>query len=82
MKICAQVNVIPLNTNLLSRSVIGKASQKAESKPSQKNFIESGVTKCDALRDLVPSVQFKKREKHPWRCVNFSKVASFSLQLY
>ena len=24
---------------------------------------------------LVPSVQFKKREKHPWKSVNFSKVA-------
>ena len=33
------------------------------------------------LRDLVPFVQFKKREKHPWRSVNFSKVADFSLQL-
>ena len=21
---------------------------------------------CDALRDLVPFRQFKKREKHPW----------------
>ena len=30
---------------------------------------------CDALRDLVPFVQFKKHEKHPWRGVNFSKVA-------
>ena len=29
---------------------------------------------CDALRDLVPFVQFKKREKHPWRNVTFSKV--------
>ena len=28
-----------------------------------------------ALRDLVPFVQFKKREKHPWKSVNFSKVA-------
>ena len=28
-----------------------------------------------ALRDLVASVEFKKREKHPWRSVNFSKVA-------
>ena len=35
----------------------------------------------DALHDLVPSVQFKKREKHPWRNVTFSKVASFSLKL-
>ena len=32
---------------------------------------------CDALRDLVPFVQFTKREKHPWRSVNFSKVAGW-----
>ena len=32
---------------------------------------------CDALRDLVPFVQFLKSEKHPWRSVNFSKVAGF-----
>ena len=36
----------------------------------------------DALRDLVLFVQFKKREKHPWRSVSFSKVAGLSLQLY
>ena len=36
---------------------------------------------CGALRDLVQFVQFKKREKHPWRSVNFSKVAG-CLQLY
>ena len=29
---------------------------------------------CGALRDFVPFVQFKEREKHPWRSVNFSKV--------
>ena len=33
---------------------------------------------CDALRDLVPFVQFKKREKHPWRSVTFSKVLGFA----
>ena len=27
---------------------------------------------CDAMRDLVPFVQFKKHEKHPWRSVTFS----------
>ena len=36
----------------------------------------------DALRDLVPFIQFKKREKHPGRSVNFSKVIGFSPQLY
>ena len=31
----------------------------------------------DALRDLVSFAQFKKREKHPWRSVTFSKVAGW-----
>ena len=33
------------------------------------------VSECDALRDLVPFVQFKKQEKQQWRRVNFSKVS-------
>ena len=33
-----------------------------------------GSVTCGALRDLVPFVQFKNCEKHPWRSVNFSKV--------
>ena len=32
-------------------------------------------TICDSLCNLVPFVQFKKREKHPWRKVTFIKVA-------
>ena len=28
-----------------------------------------------ALRDLVAFVQLKNRKKHPWRSVNFNKVA-------
>ena len=28
----------------------------------------------DALRDLVPFVQLKKRQKHPWMSVTFIKV--------
>ena len=46
----------------------------------KKKFTLDGLTHfepmCDALRDLVPFVQFKKREKHPWKSV------TFSLQLY
>ena len=34
------------------------------------------------LRDLVLFLQFKKREIHPWRSVNFSKVAGLSLQIH
>ena len=37
---------------------------------------------CGALRDLVTFVQFKKRENHPWRSVNFSKVAGFMLSCW
>ena len=46
-----------------------------------KNFCENRkpLTTCDALHDFVSFVQFKKCEKHPWRSVNFSKVARFSL---
>ena len=29
----------------------------------------------DVLRDLVTFLQFKKREKHPWKSVTFNKVA-------
>ena len=36
---------------------------------------------CDALRDLISFVQFKKRKKHPWRIVTFSRNAGLSLQL-
>ena len=39
-------------------------------------------SQCDALRNLVPFVQFKKGKKHLWRIVTFSDVAGFSLQLY
>ena len=45
--------------------------------PILKNICErllQPVDKCDALRDLVAFVQFKKREKHPWRSVNFTKI--------
>ena len=36
----------------------------------------------DALRDLVTFVQFKKREKHPWKSVSFSKATvTFSITL-
>ena len=47
---------------------------------SQSRFVpgkQTSVNKCGALRDLVPFVKFKKREKHPYRNVNFSKVAGF-----
>ena len=39
------------------------------------------TTYIDHLRDLVPFVQFKKREIEE-RSVTFSKVAGWSLQFY
>ena len=48
--------------------------------PARLGCIESDMYRevdfiCDALRDLVPFLQFKKREKHTWRSATFSKVA-------
>ena len=37
----------------------------------QKSLQPSGL--IGALRDLVPFVQLKKREKYPWRSPTFSK---------
>ena len=48
-------------------------------------FIPYPVIKTifDTLGDLVPLLQFfKKREKHPWRSVSFSRVADRSIHLY
>ena len=36
---------------------------------NQKKNMIFGTINCDALRDLVPFVQFKKCETHPWRSV-------------
>ena len=33
--------------------------------------LEQQTSVCDALRDLVAFVQFKKGTKHPWRSVKF-----------
>ena len=33
------------------------------------------IQTCDALYNLVPFVQFKKCEKHPWRSLTFSKLS-------
>ena len=35
----------------------------------------------DALRDLLPFVKFKKREKHAWNSVTFSKDSGCSLKV-
>ena len=42
-------------------------SQKGTTSP-----IPATITICHTLRDLVPFVQFGKREKQTWRSVNFS----------
>ena len=34
--------------------------------------------KYGALRDLVPFVQFKKREKHPWRVLILVKLQAIT----
>ena len=53
--------------------VFKKMRLKVYLRSCQTSMIELLLEKiCDALSNLVPFVQFKKREKHPWRSVNFS----------
>ena len=40
----------------------------------------SWVKVYDVVRDLVPFLQLKKREKHPWRSVTFSKRKAMLLR--
>ena len=44
---------------------------------NEKNNEENNYCICGALRDLLPFVQFKKREKHPQRSANF-RACNFS----
>ena len=36
---------------------------------------------CDVFRALVPFVQLKKREKHPWRSVTFKPATLLKVTL-
>ena len=45
--------------------------------PANKSLTKWCEVICDALHDLVPFVQFKKREKHLWRSVTFSKFSGY-----
>ena len=47
-------------------------SKSTKKTPERSHWLQScwlWSSKCAALRDLVPFVQFKKREKDPWRSV-------------
>ena len=79
-KICARFQNSPRHEETKNTSRIRKRVKKAfHSKVTVfKELISSGPYYiCDLLSNLVPFVQFKKREKHPWCSVTFSKVACF-----
>ena len=44
---------------------------------SERKILERSI--CDALRNLISFVQFKKHKKHSWRNVTLRNVAGFSL---
>ena len=43
-----------------------------------KNIVYVSLRICDVLRDLIPFVQFKKREKHPLRIITFSNAWKYN----
>ena len=74
---------------IAERGVLKKSTKFKEKEPVMGYFLVVFFQRCsylahmcDALRDLVPFVQFEKREKRPWRSLTVSKVAGFSPKLY
>ena len=51
--------------------------KKIQIEKKKKSISRTGNLIWDALRNSVRFAQFKKREKHPWRSVTFSKVAGY-----
>ena len=73
MFVCASIVYLLLDSGHTTKALdTGCSTVKAI-----QNFIENFKIQqhCDVLRGLVPFAQFKKREKHPWRSVTFSKVS-------
>ena len=54
------------------RTACSQLHELSKSNSKKKRFSGFHLLKsiCDALGDLVPFVQFKKREKHPWGSAN------------
>ena len=62
-----------MNAMIFALNVLSKNKKKlAKLKVNKK---DDRTLLCDALRNLGPFVQFKKREKHLWKSVASSKVA-------
>ena len=67
---------------LTAYSIDGKTPEANESLDKStgctilgQKFVDVNI--CHVLRDLVQFVQFKKREKHQWKSITFSKVAGY-----
>ena len=76
ISVCTNVNKL-LNKNFVEirRTNKFKVSEMTNILKSVREMLL--IWLCDALRDLVQFLQFKKRKKHQWRGVTFSKVARF-----
>ena len=60
-----------------SRNMQERDEEERRKKKHDNNL--QNIIMCGALGDLVSFMQFEKREKHPWRNINFSKVAGLKL---
>ena len=67
-------------TNAINENIKQTAKPEMNSMNNQVRMIHFSE-KYDALHNLVPFVQLKKREKHPWRSVNFSNASQMHPQI-
>ena len=61
-------------SNLIAAKLFGNSFQNYHAENRNvypKNYLDLRIYTCDASRDLVPSAQFKKHEKHQWKSVTF-----------
>ena len=58
---------------MISSNDFGPTTKLKISREKKQKIMQS----CGLLSDLLPFLQLKKREKHPWRSVTFSKVAGY-----
>ena len=72
-------------TGSTNRRLVERKTRKkmAETSPCCLYFVFSPYLRrtkniCGVLRNLVPLIQFKKREQHPWRSFTISKVAGLA----
>ena len=70
------------NKNVSSQRAKTFKNSINKTKDCNLDFLQKLIHYIYVLRDLVSLLQFKKREKYPWRSIPFSYIAGSDLPYY